>query len=295
MSEYNIQMNKYNALNDEYDQLYPQPMKHANTHAKDGSDPITPANIGAVPTTRTVNGKALSANITLAASDVNAYSKSETDTLLQNKIEGLGKIITEFSQIGLTEATATDMLTVVNAMPSPSIAYLKCSTAASDNGLVPYNYGVLTIFKNDNNYCMCEYSISGAVWRNFGYVNFAAGTGYEWSGWKTYASTDYAFPRDGSGTITNGKLQLGDQSHTSGMIWRWSLSIMDILLGPLSIRFNIDEANASGRMCDGIYMRNGASGATYKFLTTENVLKSTSDITAGSTSLGDDAQYLVYE
>lgn len=47
MSEYNIQMNKYNALNAGYDQLYPQPMKHANTHAKDGSDPITPASIGA--------------------------------------------------------------------------------------------------------------------------------------------------------------------------------------------------------------------------------------------------------
>ena len=47
MSEYNIQMNKYNALNAEYDQLYPQPMKHANTHAKDRSDPITPSSIGA--------------------------------------------------------------------------------------------------------------------------------------------------------------------------------------------------------------------------------------------------------
>lgn len=47
MSEYNIQMNKYNALNAEYDKLYPQPMKHASTHAKDGSDPITPASIGA--------------------------------------------------------------------------------------------------------------------------------------------------------------------------------------------------------------------------------------------------------
>ena len=60
MSEYNIQMNKYNALNAGYDQLYPQPMKHANTHAKDGSDPITPADIG-------------------------AYTKGETDTLLANK------------------------------------------------------------------------------------------------------------------------------------------------------------------------------------------------------------------
>ena len=60
MSEYNIQMNKYNALNAGYDQLYPQPMKHANTHAEDGNDPITPSMIG-------------------------TYNKTEIDTALQNK------------------------------------------------------------------------------------------------------------------------------------------------------------------------------------------------------------------
>lgn len=34
-----------------------------------------------VPTSRTVNGKALSSNITLSASDVSAYSKSEIDAM----------------------------------------------------------------------------------------------------------------------------------------------------------------------------------------------------------------------
>lgn len=60
MSEYDILINKYDALNAGYDQLYPKPMKHANTHASGGTDPITPGNIG-------------------------AYSKNETDTLLANK------------------------------------------------------------------------------------------------------------------------------------------------------------------------------------------------------------------
>lgn len=53
-----------------------------------GNVNLTPANIGAVPTSRTVNSKALSSNITLTASDVSAlptdffiwdtYSKSVT-------------------------------------------------------------------------------------------------------------------------------------------------------------------------------------------------------------------------
>lgn len=34
-----------------------------------------------VPTSRTINGKALSANITLSASDVSAYSKTEVDSM----------------------------------------------------------------------------------------------------------------------------------------------------------------------------------------------------------------------
>ena len=43
-----------------------------------GNHTHTAANVGAVPTSRTVNGKALSANITLAASDVGARPSSWT-------------------------------------------------------------------------------------------------------------------------------------------------------------------------------------------------------------------------
>lgn len=43
---------------------------HAPRHATAGADPITPAAIGAVPATRTVNGKALSADVVLALADV---------------------------------------------------------------------------------------------------------------------------------------------------------------------------------------------------------------------------------
>ena len=46
------------------------PSVHASTHASNGSDPITPPSIGAVPTSRTVNGKALSENVTLLGTDI---------------------------------------------------------------------------------------------------------------------------------------------------------------------------------------------------------------------------------
>lgn len=46
------------------------PSAHASSHKTGGADAIAPADIGAVPTTRKVAGKALSGDITLGASDV---------------------------------------------------------------------------------------------------------------------------------------------------------------------------------------------------------------------------------
>lgn len=51
---------------------------HASRHATAGADPIAPADIDAVPTSRTVAGKALASDITLAASDVGAVPTTRT-------------------------------------------------------------------------------------------------------------------------------------------------------------------------------------------------------------------------
>ena len=47
---------------------------------------------GKVPTTRKVNGKALSADITLSASDVSAYSKTEIDNMVFITVEDIDEI-----------------------------------------------------------------------------------------------------------------------------------------------------------------------------------------------------------
>lgn len=114
MSEYNIQMNKYNALNAEYDQLYPNPMKHANTHAKDGGDPITPASIGAYTKTEAdallankAEASTVSSHVSnksnphvVTAEQVGAYDKAQTDSLLNNKLStNLGSIGGDFANL----------------------------------------------------------------------------------------------------------------------------------------------------------------------------------------------------
>ena len=116
MSEYNIQMNKYNALNAEYDQLYPQPMKHANTHATNGSDPITPANIG-------------------------AYSKTETNTLLQKKADKSVAFT-----VTLTAAGWSDNAQTISNEKFVSAGYAYTVAPASGSFA---NYAEATIYADD--------------------------------------------------------------------------------------------------------------------------------------------------
>lgn len=55
MSEYNVLINKYDASNNSYDQLYPKPMKHADTHASGGTDPVVSVYTATIGTTWTEN------------------------------------------------------------------------------------------------------------------------------------------------------------------------------------------------------------------------------------------------
>lgn len=56
-----------------------------------------------VPTTRTVNGKALSSNITLSASDIGSYSKTDIDNMVFITVEDIDDIC------GATIQSANDM------------------------------------------------------------------------------------------------------------------------------------------------------------------------------------------
>jgi hypothetical protein len=74
-----------------------------DSHLSDMSSSIN----AKVPNTRTVNGKALSSNITLSASDVSAYSKTEIDNM---DFVLMDDIADSLIYVGNNEATATTPL-----------------------------------------------------------------------------------------------------------------------------------------------------------------------------------------
>lgn len=90
---------------------------------------VTPANIGAVPTSRKVNGKALSSDITLSANDVSAVPTSRT---VNNK--ALSSNIT----LSASDVSAVPTTRTVNGKALSS----NITITASDIGAAPaYTYG----------------------------------------------------------------------------------------------------------------------------------------------------------
>lgn len=95
---------------------------------KTGAVELTADNVGAVPTTRTINGKALSSNITLAASDVDAASKSTSTTIT---IQASAWNSNDNSVIYNFSGMTTSANVVITAAPSSYLAYAKAGVRCS--------------------------------------------------------------------------------------------------------------------------------------------------------------------
>lgn len=114
---------------------------------------ITPSNIGAVPTSRTVNGKALSSNISLTASDVGAAPyevKSSTD---------------------------------FNDMTTPGIYTMKSSSTNSPSG----SYNGLIVLKSDNGNYVEQIAVKEGTAQI--YLRYLSGS--TWSEWKQLALLEH--------------------------------------------------------------------------------------------------------
>ena len=133
------------------------PASDVSSWAKASSKPTyTASEVGAVPTSRTVNGKALSANITLSASDVSALPSSTSILSTSPTLSSTGLSVTSsrcqitsggiysfgnwrFVQLQLTikaSLSANNTWGLLSGMPLPATGHL-CALAAS----VQQNYG----------------------------------------------------------------------------------------------------------------------------------------------------------
>lgn len=102
---------------------------------------VTPANIGAVPTTRTVNAKPLSSNITLTSSDVGAAARSHNHSTSE-----ISSGIFPIERGGTNAVTAADALENLGGVPKIRTVNNKALSenillTASDVGAAASNHG----------------------------------------------------------------------------------------------------------------------------------------------------------
>lgn len=76
---------------------------------------------GKVPMDRTINGKALNSNVTLSASDVNAYTKTETDNKISTSVGELGELVGTLPE-GTTATSVVDYINIKTAGVSTDAA-----------------------------------------------------------------------------------------------------------------------------------------------------------------------------
>lgn len=86
-----------------------------SVNGKTGVVSLSASDVGAVPTTRTVNGKALSSNITLSASDVSALPSTTTALKNPNKLTFTG------GATGSYDGSAAMTVNIPNASGGTSI------------------------------------------------------------------------------------------------------------------------------------------------------------------------------
>lgn len=249
------------------------------SHLANKSNPhgVTAAQAGAVPTARKVNGKALSTDVTLGASDVGAAA-----------IKG---------------DTFTGTVGVSNAMPIMKLTDTSANTGGklylADNNLVLQNENVTDDSTNRRMFRLDNSAVAPDIKNALRLVDITGGAApvtYNVYGThnKPTPADIGALARDGSNSMT-GILALNPLGgNARGNVYKNETSEGDF--GTQIVDF---DANNSYMM---IRVRAGTSapiislnGAESTFLHTGNVTAGTTDITAGTSALATGAQYLVYE
>ena len=157
---------------------------------------LTAADVGAVPTTRTVNGKALSSNISLTAADVGAVPTSR-------KVNGraLSSDINITSGDVFAQTTIVENGTNFNNLKNPGIYVQSSNAEVTNNTNMPTKEAfIMTVYmanwKDNSIQVFCNYTGSKMYWRTW------QAYGDVWGAWRQVIGSN-----GGNATINN-RLQL---------------------------------------------------------------------------------------
>lgn len=208
--------------------------------------PTTATDVGAVPTSRTVNGKALSSNISLTASDVGALPDSTTigsaNLTIQRNGTGIGTFSANATSATTVNISVPTTATEVGALPSTTTINDLTSTAqqnALNSGATTTNIG--QIATNTSGISAINSLIPSATTASNqladkAFVNSSVQTATanfrgNWSTWSAVPTSANDYPEDYAGSKTptvNDYLVVQDASGYTGQTlsgtWRFKYS-----------------------------------------------------------------------
>lgn len=278
MAEYNVQINKYNANNADYDQLYPQAMKHGSTHLPGGTDPIglTAADVGArpntwLPTPREIGAAYSQRSVTVGSShnfidgwykvgtiDLNETYLSYSVILAVQGPVSYGSGILEI--IIRTEATAGEL-----QAKSSKIAWL-----AKDSRLIN---NLFALDASNGSIANLYIRIAGA------YIHYNIGI----------LSEKYGIENEITSPSRRKLTLIPNYGDADSVVVEASIT-QTLISNPVAISASQITAGTFGQT-----NVMAANGTDYTTARVRNIQASTTDLTAGVSPLANGTLYLVYE
>ena len=149
----------------QYSATNPPPYPVTSVNGQTGDVNLTASDVGAVPTSRTVNGKALSANITLAASDVGALPSNTHIPSTVAEMSDAGNYALKSDKVSKSGDTMTGKLTVPQVETGDGNSnFFQCRKFRGEGDANTYYHAIDFGYKNHDQVDFHEW---GGIWNFF--------------------------------------------------------------------------------------------------------------------------------
>ena len=149
----------------QYSATNPPPYPVTSVNGQTGDVNLTASDVGAVPTSRTVNGKALSANITLAASDVGALPSNTHIPSTVAEMSDAGNYALKSDKVSKSGDTMTGKLTVPQVETGDGNSnFFQCRKFRGEGDANTYYHAIDFGYKSHDRVDFHEY---GGIWNFF--------------------------------------------------------------------------------------------------------------------------------
>ena len=162
---------------------------NAESNYRTGNVNITPANVGAVPTTQKINNKTLSSDVTLNASDI-PNDSTVSGTKVDDALDTLGGILSGIDYSNVQSVTTANEN--VNDYTNGGIFYFSGSYTPTNKPSDSGTFGFLVVIKGSSLARMVQYWVDTTSSANAMWMRSNSTSTVSWGDWKKFVTGDFS-------------------------------------------------------------------------------------------------------